>query len=366
MVSAIDHAVLVVHGAAVIKANQASSGAYVASPNFPVYRYSWLRDGAFIAEAMSRLGEIESAEAFFGWCARIVAEQAPRTNELIVRHGRGETIAQAEFLPTRYAVDGRPAGEAWADFQLDGYGTWLWALDRHLRRHGRSVEQFRLGALTSARYSATFWEQPCYDWWEEQPNERHPSTLGALAAGLSAASAWTSDAHERAHWARTADEIAFVIRHDAQRAGHIAKSLGGDSIDASTIAVATPFDVLPPAEPLVEATVARVEHDLVTPAGGVHRHLEDTYYGGGEWLLLAGFLGWHYARTGRAAAARRELDWIASCAAPNGDLPEQVPNNLLAPAEFDVWVQRWGPVASPLLWSHAMHVILADELGVNA
>jgi hypothetical protein len=29
------------------------------------------------------------------------------------------------------------------------------------------------------------------------------------------------------------------------------------------------------------------------------------------------------------------------------------------------WLQAWGPVASPLLWSHAMYLTLAPELGVT-
>ena len=45
-------------------------------------------------------------------------------------------------------------------------------------------------------------------------------------------------------------------------------------------------------------------------------------------------------------------------------MPEQVSGHLLAPGSFDEWVERWGPVASPLLWSHAMFVILAVELGI--
>ena len=61
------------HSVGVIRAHQATTGAYLASPAFPVYRYSWFRDGAFIADAMSRAGDIESAEAFFGWCAGILA-----------------------------------------------------------------------------------------------------------------------------------------------------------------------------------------------------------------------------------------------------------------------------------------------------
>ncbi len=92
--------------------------------------------------------------------------------------------------------------------------------------------------------------------------------------------------------------------------------------------------------------------------------LGDTYYGGGEWLLLAALLGWHQARTGRGTEALAELEWVARHATPEGDLPEQVNDHLLAPdAEAHV-ARRWGPVATPLLWSHAMYLTLALELGV--
>ena len=56
----------------VILAGQSASGAYVACPNFEVYRYSWLRDGCFIADAMREVGEVESADRFFDWCAHVV------------------------------------------------------------------------------------------------------------------------------------------------------------------------------------------------------------------------------------------------------------------------------------------------------
>ena len=61
----------------VIEAGQASTGAYLASPSFPVYRYSWFRDGAFIADAMSRVGRGDSAERFFAWCSTCAGRASP-------------------------------------------------------------------------------------------------------------------------------------------------------------------------------------------------------------------------------------------------------------------------------------------------
>ncbi len=349
---------------AIIRANQAPGGAYLASPSFPVYRYSWLRDGAFIADAMSRAGDIGSAEAFFGWCARVLRARGEQIEHLIARHATGEPIGDAEFLPTRYTLEGGETGEDWPDFQLDGYGAWLWAVDAHARRHARPVEPYLAGAELSARYAACFWDHPSYDWWEEHPNHVHTSTLAALCAGLRAAAGWAGLAAERrAAFAETAEHVRERILGEARRAGHLTKWLGSDAVDASLIAAATPFGVLDADEPLMRATVAEIEATLVH-GGGVHRYAGDSYYGGGQWLILAAFLGWHYARLGRTDEARVELEWIAEQATPEGELPEQIDDHLLAPVARDGWIGRWGPVATPLLWSHAMYLTLALELGV--
>jgi GH15 family glucan-1,4-alpha-glucosidase len=92
----------------------------------------------------------------------------------------------------------------------------------------------------------------------------------------------------------------------------------------------------------------------------VHRHLEDTYYGGGEWLLLTAFLG-----LGRPERAKEALRWIAAHATEDGLLPEQSQDHLLHPDAWDFWVAKWGPPPCPLLWSHAMYLVLASELGLS-
>jgi GH15 family glucan-1,4-alpha-glucosidase len=352
------------HSLAVIRAGQAASGAYVASPNFLVYRYCWLRDGAFIADAMSRAGEIASAEAFFGWCAGVLVERRPQVEKLLALRAAGEPIPTFDFLHTRYTLEGRESDAEWENFQLDGYGAWLWALDEHRKRHGRSIEPFVAGAALSAAYVAVFWTHPSYDWWEENPEHRHTSTLAAMAAGLRAVAGWPEIEQRLQASARdTAGDIELAIRSDAEMRGCCGKWLGSDEVDASLLAVATPFAVVAADDPVMVATVDAIEAELVH-AGGVHRYALDTYYGGGEWLLLAALLGWHRARSGRTAEALAELEWVARHATPEGDLPEQVNDHLLAPETERMWLERWGPVATPLLWSHAMYLTLAIELGV--
>jgi GH15 family glucan-1,4-alpha-glucosidase len=242
----------------VILAGQSTEGGYVASPAFPPYAFSWLRDGSFIADAMSRSGEIESTEAFFDWVARVV------------ERGLG--------FDTRYTLAGEPDEGEWPRVQHDGWGLWLWAV-----RH-----------------------QPCHDWWEEREGV-HPATLACIAAGLG-------------------DDLDL--------------SSADERLDASLLVL-----------PFLGFGHVDIE-ELVSPGGGVHRHLEDTYYGGGEWLLLTALLG--LADPARAAEC---LAWIEAHERPEG-LPEQSQDHLLHPERYEPWVEKWGPPPSPLLWSHAMYLTL--------
>lgn len=350
----------------IIRGAQDPSGAYLASPAFPTYHYSWFRDGAFIADAMSRCGDVESAEAFFTWCARVIEARRERIESLLARRLAGGAIAEDEFLPTRYHADGTESSEEWTDFQLDGYGAWLWALGEHGRRHGRPAGAWLDGAVLSARYVATFWDHPSYDWWEEHPDHSHTSTLAALYGGLRTMSTVEAiDPQLRADFASVAGRIREAVRSDAASRGHLAKWLGADAVDSSIVAVATPFRLLEPDDPLMTATIRAIEADLLRD-GGVQRYAADTYYGGGQWPLLAAFLGWHYAAVGRMDDARAELRWVVAQATDEDELPEQVSAHLLAPERRQEWVERWGPVACPLLWSHAMFLTLALELGLIA
>jgi len=356
-------AALVDHSLAVIESNQAVSGAYPASPNFPVYRYCWFRDGAFIADAMSRTGRPVSTDAFFGWCTDVLVARADQINALVGRKERGEPIKTDELLPCRYTLDGGESPEEWWEFQLDGYGTWLWALDQHVERHGGSLAPYVSAAELTVRYLVAFWAEPCYDWWEEHAEHRHTSTLASIYGGLDAASRWeVLSAESRSAAARTADEIRARVLDEGVHDGHLSKWLDGDGLDASLIACSTPFRLFAPDDPLMVQTIRALEEELAH--GGVHRYSDDTYFGGGEWLLLAAMLGWYYVEVGRIGDACAQLSWVAAQARPDGDLPEQVSGHLLAPGSFDEWAARWGPVATPLLWSHAMFLTLAVELGL--
>jgi GH15 family glucan-1,4-alpha-glucosidase len=353
----------------VIDEYQNVGGAYPASPTFRVYQYSWFRDGSFIADAMSRAGRPESADAFFAWCAGILNDRGEQIARLIDRHRAGKPVGRDDHLPTRYTLDGQPTGQDWWDFQLDGYGTWMFMLVEHLRRHGRPVDtcsaKMQSAISLCSSYLCEFWAEPCFDWWEEDVDGVHVSTLVCIEAGLRSTVEFGLVVGDEAEQCSSAARAIkqFVLDRGVVD-GHLVKTIGrGDHVDASLITAFVPFATFDPAGDLAQRTYAKIHTDIAPD--GVHRYLGDTYFGGGRWIVLAGFVGAFEALTGRTDTARDRLLWMCEQQTAEGFLPEQVTEHSLDPTFIGEWIDRWGEVATPLLWSHAMFLALADELEID-
>jgi GH15 family glucan-1,4-alpha-glucosidase len=350
---------------AIITRYQDPGGAYPASPTFSAYAgYAWLRDGAFTVEGISRYGDLDSADRFHDWVDRVLSSRRSQVDDLIARAAVGQTPTLADMLPTRFTFTGEDGSDPWWDFQTDGYGMWLWALVTHARRHGRDLARRRAGIEVAVDYLTAFWELACYDWWEEHVEHRHTSTYGAIHGGLAAILATGLLDGPRAVRVRDAlDQLQTLVMAEGVRDGHLVKWFGSDAVDGSLPSAIVPFGLIAPDDPIAAATLAAVARDL-DHDGGVHRFTADVFFGGGQWPLLSGLLGWNLAAAGDTAGAMRHLRWIADHATDDRELPEQVPDHLLHPEHRQEWIDTWGPVATPLLWSHGMYLILADELGL--
>jgi GH15 family glucan-1,4-alpha-glucosidase len=340
----------------VLKAGQAPSGAFIASPSFTVYRYAWLRDGAFCAHALDVVGEQEAAEAWHRWVVRSIEAHRPMIASATNRVASGETPPPEAMPPARYTLDGAlelpEDDDPWPNFQVDGYGMWLWSLEEHLAGQQLPLELTPTVELVAAYLEAS-WRLKCFNCWEEFDGGEHASTLGAVYAGLAAAQRLLGDDR----WRAAADEVRGELLARYVSAGRFKRGANDLRLDGSLAWLAVPFGVVAADDPLMQATAEGIRRELTGPEGGVYRFRGDTYFGGGEWLLLTSSLAWHDAITGNAAGAAAAQDWVRARALPNGDMPEQVTDASQDPSMVAPWVQRWGAVATPLLWSHAMYLI---------
>lgn len=338
----------------VIRAGQAPSGAYVAAPFFPTYQFSWFRDGAFIARAMQLSGDLGSARRFHEWAIGVVLNERSRAEAAIARSKAELPVLDGDFLRARYPANGLAGNHPWPDFQLDGLGSWLWSLHEFRSAGHDSIRGMSDAVDVVARYLGQLWRTPCFDCWEEGGEQVHISTLAAIYGGLAAAARLLGSAH----WDEQAAAVREFVLDRGTVDGRLRKHLGTEQVDASLLWAATPFRLLDPADPIMQRTVDKVVESLTGPSGGIRRYIGDSYYGGGEWILLTAHLGWYWTEVGETERARRALTWVERAADDGGRLAEQVLEGAQFPDRVSEWTARWGSVAKPLLWSHANYLTL--------
>lgn len=349
----------------VILKHQSKHGSYVASPNFRQYQYCWIRDGVFTAYAMDLAGHHQSSRLFHDWVAKVIKRYSWKVKRLFEKLEKGEEREQNEYLHTRYTLEGFESSDPWSNKQFDGYGAWLWGLAEHVNITGEEhmLDKYHDQIMLVVEYLAKFWSETSYDCWEEYPDKEHTSTLACIAGGLNHINKYLKDDKI----STIANKIASFIKNKCVIENRFAKFYDPQTgratgLDASLLWLVYPFRVFESDDPTFKNTVDSIEKKLLEPEGGVHRYPEDTYYGGGEWIILTAWLAWHYIEIGRKEEALRLIEWIESTADRRGNLPEQVSHHLLAPKYYEYWVKKWGPIAKPLLWSHAMYIVLYEKL----
>jgi len=343
----------------IIKKNQSKYGSFVACPNFPTYRFCWLRDGTYTAYAMDVAGDFDSALCFYRWTDQVIERYAWKVRVLLEKKKSGNLAGQNKYFHTRYTLDGFEGSEEWVNKQFDGYATWLWGLAEHVKLTGNEhlIDDFNSSIGTTVTYLMAFGNEPCYDCWEEFPDKIHTNTLGSIAGSLKLVNQYL----KRDDIARCVSQVETSINKKCVSKGRLAKFYNPNTkrasgIDSNLLFLEYPFRVVDANDKVFRETVRAIENKVVNE--GVHRYPLDSYYGGGEWIILTLWLARYYHEIKRREEAYKLLQWVESCADVNGELPEQVPHNLNKPNFYRRWVEKWGPIAKPLLWSHAMYIIV--------
>jgi GH15 family glucan-1,4-alpha-glucosidase len=164
---------------------QAKSGSIAAAPTTSLpeeiggernwdYRFSWLRDSAFVMSAMLDLGCTDEAEAFFWWLMHASQITHPRMQVLYRMDGGADAPERTlELDGYRGSRPVRVGNEAVEQEQLDIYGdvlqmAWLYA------DAGHAIDREfadRLAAV--ADLVCEIWREPDAGIWEMRGRERH-------------------------------------------------------------------------------------------------------------------------------------------------------------------------------------------------
>jgi alpha,alpha-trehalase len=316
------------------------TGAFVAAPTTSLpewpggrrnwdYRYAWIRDAAFAAQALLLLDHVPEAKAFLRWIvARLPADPAEERLQ-VVYGGHGDTDLTERSLPhlAGYA-NSRPVrvGNAAAgQFQLDIFGelldttSVLSELDEGFVR-GLWTE---LASVVDA--VARHWRRPDHGIWEIRTTPRHythSKTMAwvALDRGVAIARRLRLDDERVVEWAEAADRIRSMVLKRGYSSDHrsFMQTLDGTAIDAAELRLPM-VGLLPFSDPRVRATVRRVRDELSVGPFVFRYRIEDGIPGAeGAFLPCSFWLVECLARMGERAEAERRLRELLPVGGPLG------------------------------------------------
>ncbi len=122
-------------------------------------------------------------------------------------------------------------------------------------------------------------------------------------------------------------------------------------LDISILGVTVPFRMFSPNEKKVTNTIERINLNLRTYTGGYLRFEDDHYTKDRPWVISTLWMALYYIEIKEYKKAKECFDFVVRTSTKHGFLAEQVDNNQMKSA----WVIGLG-------WSHAMFIIVLDEL----
>lgn len=295
------------------------------------YRFTWIRDSAFMLRSLYRLGFDWEAVEFFGFIIDAVSGgDVNRGFELQIMYGiGGERDLTERTLDHLSGYEGarpvRVGNGAWDQQQHDVWGMILDAVDVQFHRSAAQIVLPVWEGLTSFVEAALkHWHEPDQGIWEVRGDPKHftaSKVMCWVAAERGADLARERGDDERAQkWQAGADEIkAEVLDKGVSSRGVFRQHYETDELDASLLLLPI-MGFLPPDDERVKATVRAIADEL-TQDGLVLRYKvegTDTGFEGeeGTFTICSFWLVTALAMIGDAERARALCQKLLSFAGP--------------------------------------------------
>lgn len=211
------------------------------------YRYGWVRDSAFMIDALSRLGLAEQVDSSLSWLLSGVQKTAPAVHVFYTLDGKpasGEMEKKEQMEGYKGSSPVMVGNKAATQTQHGSYGDLFGAVARYVDGGGRLDTETGLTLATLADQLCDEWPLPDAGLWELGSSERYTSSLinswTALARACRLVEQGQVPPLHIDRWRRSKDAIhAYADQHcwcDAKSAYTF--YAGTDGLDAATLLAA--------------------------------------------------------------------------------------------------------------------------------
>lgn len=323
------HALTDAETGAMLAAATTSIPEAVGEPRNWDYRFAWIRDGCFAAEALLQLGHHETANRLLDFFRRATGDGVDDggVQPVFTIHGKMDMPERVithllGFESTRPVRVGNAAA---LQHQHDAYGQLVWLA----ARLDRDMSEDRWEWLaTLVDMAAVLRNQPDAGIWEFRDRPGRYTTSRAwiwVALDRGARMARARGQNTRAEaWSMLASEERAILFSHAGRAGFFAQTLDNDTPDAASLFLSS-IGVVAASHPLFQQTVERCEAALAI-GGMMRRYVAEDDFGRTTSVFNLCTLWWAeaLARMGRTDQAQATLDRFLTYGNPHGLFSEDV------------------------------------------
>jgi alpha,alpha-trehalase len=295
------------------------------------YRFTWIRDSAFMLRSLYRLGFDWEAIEYWGFVLdAVTGGDLNRAPQLQIMYGIGGERDLTEktldhLSGWRGARPVRIGNGAWNQQQHDVWGMILDALDVQFRRGAEQIVQPVWEGLAGFVDAAlAHWREPDQGIWEVRGDPKHftaSKVMCWVAAARGADLAEERGDSERAkRWRAGADKIkAEVLDKGVSDRGVFRQHYKTDDLDASLLLLAI-MGFLPPDDKRIKATVLAIADELTKDDLVLRYKVEgtDTGFSGeeGTFTICSFWLVTSLAMIGETSRAHALCQKLLSFASP--------------------------------------------------
>lgn len=312
-----------------------SSGAIIAAPttSFPEqiggkrnwdYRYVWVRDAAYAAEALSSVGLLFKARRALNFLTSLI-EPSSKSFDHPFYSIDGSSPPPEEVLFWLKGYGGskpvRVGNDAYLQMQSDIEGAYMSAVYNFVQNGGeKEYVKWNWWAIDAiANWVIRSWPSKSISLWEERAEPQHYVHSKVMnwvaldrAAKLARYIGMTKDSKL---WASTSQQIKEDIMKNgfSEKLNSFTKMYGSEAVDSSLLTLPL-YGFIDAKDEKFEGTLRLIEKDLVVESGLALRYNSD-FIGRVEhpFTLLSTWLARVYIRRGELSEARTVIRKLISC-----------------------------------------------------